>query len=146
VVEVEDRTAGALIISCYETLGEKEMFKPYLDVVIPTNLSPLPATKTLEGYIVAFNSERDLNSLNKIVYIDRGTADGIMPGDVFEIYRPQPLVQDPDHKIKSKLPVIVLGRLQVLAVRNGTAAAYVNKVVIEDIKEGDHIRLAKQVQ
>ncbi len=145
VDEVEDRTAGARIVSCYETLGNKEMIKPYLDVIVPTNLTPLPATKTLEGYIVAFRDRRDLNALNKVVYIDRGTADGIMPGDVFEIYRLQQPVQDPSRKVKSKVSEIVMGRLQVLAVRNGTAAAYVSALTIEDIREGELIRLVKQV-
>jgi hypothetical protein len=145
VDQVEDRTAGAVINSCYETLGEKEMIKPYLDVIVPTNLTPLPATTTLEGYIVAFRDHRDLNSLNHIVYLDRGTADGIMPGDVFEIYRPQQPVQDPSRKMKSQVSEIVMGRLQVLAVRNSTAAAYVSAVTVEDIREGERIRLVKQV-
>ncbi|HTY07734.1 MAG TPA: LysM peptidoglycan-binding domain-containing protein [Candidatus Edwardsbacteria bacterium] len=142
VDEVEERTAGVKIISCFETLGEKEMIKPYLDVVVPTNLTPLPATKTLEGCIVAFRGPRDLNALNAILYIDRGTADGIMPGDVFEIYRPQGKAGAGD---AATLPVIVLGQLQVLTVRNGTAAASVIKETVEDIREGDHIRLIKQV-
>ncbi|MDI6739060.1 MAG: LysM peptidoglycan-binding domain-containing protein [Candidatus Edwardsbacteria bacterium] len=145
VDEAEERTAGARIVKCYQPLGRKEAIKPYLDVIIPTDLTPLPATKALEGYIIAFAEPREMNTLNEIVYIDRGTADGIMPGDVFEIYRPQNKVKDPDRKMKSNLPAIVLGDLQVLAVRNGTATAYVNSITIEGIKEGDHIRLVKQI-
>jgi Flp pilus assembly protein CpaB len=79
------------------------------------------------------------------VYIDRGTADGIMPGDVFEIYRLQAKVQDPDRSLKSELPVIVLGKLQVLAVRNSTATAYINRIQLEGIAAGERIRLVKQL-
>ena len=146
VVEVEEHTAGATIVKSFQPLGLNQPIKPYLDVVIPTNLTLMPSAKTLEGYIVAFAEDRPLNTLNEVVFIDRGLADGITPGDVFEIYRTQPLVQDPDRKMKSKLPDIVMGRLQVLAVRNGTAAAYVCKVTMEGIREGDHVRLVKQAQ
>ena len=143
VTEVEDRTAGAIITQCFQPLGHNEAIKPYLDVIVPTNLSPLPATTTLEGYIVAYRHEVNQNAFNEIVYIDRGTADGIMPGDIFEIYRPQNKSKETGSN--AALPVIVLGQLQVLAVRDGTGAAYVSKTTIEGIRPGDHIRLIKQV-
>lgn len=145
VDEVEERTAGAQIVKCYQPLGKREALKPYLDVIIPTNLSPLPATKSIEGRIVAWREPREANTFNEIAYIDLGTADGIMPGDVFEIYRPQGKIKDPDRKQESTLPVIGLGNLQVLAVRNSTATAYVSKLFLEGIKEGERIRLIRQL-
>lgn len=145
VDEVEQRTAGAKIIKCFEALDKNEAIKPYLDVVIPKGLTPLPATKTLEGRIVAFRDVREAGTFHEIVYIDLGTAEGIMPGDIFEIYRPQAKAKDPDRGQTSELPVIVLGQLQVLGVRNNTATAYIAKSHLEGIKEGERIRLIKQV-
>jgi len=145
VDEVEERTAGAKIVKCHEPLGKREAIKPYLDVIVPKGLSPLPASKTAEGRIVAFSAVREANTFNDILYIDLGTADGIMPGDVFEIYRPQDKARDPDRGQLSELPVIVLGHLQVLAVRNSTATAYVNRAHREGIAEGERIRLIKQL-
>ncbi|MRR10184.1 hypothetical protein EG831_08970 [bacterium] len=146
VDEVEQRTAGGKVTKCYEPLKKNEAIKPYLDVVVPKGLSPLPATKTLEGRIVAFRNLREANAYHEIVYIDLGTADGIMPGDVFEIYRPQAKAKDPDRGQQSVLPVVVLGQLQVLAVRNSTATAYVAKAHMEGIKEGERVRLIKQIR
>jgi len=68
-----------------------------------------------------------------------------MPGDVYEIYRKQSEVADPDRGGKIRLPDRVVGTVQVLAVRNNTSSAYISSSCVEDIKVGETIRLVKQV-
>jgi hypothetical protein len=80
-----------------------------------------------------------------VAYIDKGLADGIIPGDVFEIYRLQKDVPDPDRGGKVRLSDLVVGAVQVLSVRNNTASAYISASSVADIKAGETIRLVKKV-
>lgn len=145
VEEVNEQGARAKIVKCYQPLSRRETIKPYVEVLVPKNVKPIPATKTDEGYIVALAEPELAATTYKVAYIDRGLADGVMPGDVYEIYRKQSEVADPDRGGKIRLPDRVVGTVQVLAVRNNTSSAYISSSCVEDIKVGETIRLVKQV-
>lgn len=145
VEQVEEQSCRARIIKSYQPLSRKETVKPYVEAVVPKNVKPLPVQKSHEGYIVALREPELAATTYKIAYIDKGLADGIMPGDVFEIYRVQKEVSDPDRGGSVKLPELVVGAVQVLAVRNNTASAYISASTVEDIKVGETIRLVKSI-
>lgn len=145
VEEVSEQGARAKIVKCFQPLGRQETIKPYVEVLVPKNVKPMPATKTDEGFIVALAQPELAATTYKVAYIDKGLADGVMPGDIYEIYRKQPEVSDPDRGGKIRLPDRVVGTVQVLAVRNNTSSAYISSSYVEDIKVGETIRLVKQV-
>jgi hypothetical protein len=145
VEEVEEQSSRARIIKCYQPLSKKELVKPYVEAVIPKNVKPLPVQKSHDGYIVALRQPELAATTYQVAYIDKGLAEGIVPGDVFEIYRTQKDIPDPDKGGKVKLPDLVVGAVQVLAVRNNTASAYISASYVEDIKVGETIRLVKKM-
>ena len=63
------------------------------------------------------HADRNFLSLaaGQVVFIDRGAADDVTPGDMFTIYR----LNNPG------LPAVVLGELAVLSVQDSTAMAKV---------------------
>jgi len=145
VKDVEEKTSRAMLLRTFEPISRKEAFRPYAEIVVPKDVNPLPVEKSNQGYIVAFKQPETSATEYKVVYIDKGLANGIMPGDIFEIYRDGTKANDPDRGGKNVLPELVVGTLQVLSVRNNTAAAFINQSSVEDIKVGEKIRLIKQV-
>jgi LysM repeat protein len=145
VKDIEEKTSRAILVKTFEPISRKEAFRPYEQIIVPKDVSPLPVEKSNEGCIVAIKQVEHAATAYKVVYIDKGLANGIMPGDVFEIYRTGTKASDPDRGGKNQLPELVIGRLQVLLVRNNTAAAFICKSSVEDIKVGEKIRLIKQV-
>ncbi len=155
VKEVQDRTSTAQVITSVAPIAVGDRVKPYEEVIVPKDVSPLPTSESVNGYIVERKDPRvEINSTYYTVYIDLGVANGIMPGDVFEIYHRDPATghQKP---IKATvagrkgeplpLPDEVVGKLQVLAVRNTTATAFLSASETANIKVGDPIRLIKKV-
>ncbi len=145
VVDLEEKTSRAKIIKNYEPIMRDEALRPYVEIIVPKDVKPLPVQKSNEGCIVALKQSNAAATEYKIVYIDKGLTEGIMPGDVFEIYRSGAKAADPDRGGKNLLPELVIGQLQVLAVRNNTSSAFISNSTVEDIKVGEKIRLIKQV-
>jgi len=145
VTDIEEKTSRAKLIKTFDGISRKEAFRPYVQIIVPKDVSPLPVQKSNEGCIVAFKQTNASATEYKMVYIDKGLANGIMPGDVFEIYRTGTKASDPDRGGKNVLPELIIGRLQVLSARNNTAAAVITNSKVEDIVVGEKIRLIKQV-
>ncbi|HBE73808.1 MAG TPA: hypothetical protein DDW31_06975 [candidate division Zixibacteria bacterium] len=145
VEQVEEQSSKARIVRCFQPLTRKETLKPYVEAVVPKDVKPMPVQKSHEGYIVALREPEMAATTYKVAYIDKGLADGIIPGDVFEIYRVQKNVPDPDRGGSVRLSDLTVGALQVLSVRNNTSTAYISASSVEDIKTGETIRLVKKV-
>lgn len=145
VTDIEEKTSRAKLVKTFEGISRKEAFRPYVQIIVPKDVSPLPVQKSNEGCIVAFKQTNATATEYKVAYIDKGLANGIMPGDVFEIYRAGTKASDPDRGGKNILPELIIGRLQVLSARNNTAAAVITNSKVEDIAVGEKIRLIKQV-
>lgn len=145
VTDIEEKTSRAKLIKTFDGISRKEAFRPYIQIIVPKDVSPLPVQKSNEGCIVAFKQANTSATEYKIAYIDKGLANGIMPGDVFEIFRSGTKASDPDRGGKNILPELIIGQLQVLSVRNNTAAAVITNSKVEDIVVGEKIRLIKQV-
>ncbi len=145
IKDVEEKTSRAVLLKTYEPISRKEAFRPYVEIVVPKDVKPLPVEKSNEGCIVALKQANTSATEYKVVYIDKGLANGIMPGDVFEMFRAGTKANDPDRGGKNLLPELIIGQLQVLSVRNNTAAAVITNSNVEDIQVGEKIRLIKQV-
>lgn len=81
--------------------------------VLPIN-DPVPVEE-LAGAPIILHSEDDFVSLGEsnVVYIDRGSEDGVAPGDLFTIYRIN----------QEGLPPVVLGELAVLSAHSQSSVA-----------------------
>lgn len=87
-------------------LGRRTRMRP---VNLPTSAA------SLENAPVIVRTQDKVVSLGQgnVVFIDRGSEDDVLPGDLFTIYR----------KNKPGLPPVVMGELAVLSVEDHTAAA-----------------------
>ncbi len=146
------RIAGVLII--LEGKGEviparvEKSFFPtmYGDLIIPpiplppANL-PLRFAEKIEGTIVASPEEEENITEREVVFIDRGTRDGVIVGDVFSIYQ-KPYLTKEGEESKGPLPLFKAGEGVVVSVNVETSTLLVTKSV-QALYVGDTIIAGK---
>jgi len=122
VLSVQEETAIAEIVHTCDPIVVGSLLEPFRAEPVPlgrlTTMRPVnlpPPAAALERAPTILRSEDDIVALaeDSIVYIDRGEADDVVPGDFYTIYRLN----------REGLPPIVLGELAVLAVHDRSAVA-----------------------
>ncbi len=107
----------AQITLSFDASGKGTMLMPYQE---PTPIYDTPQTKTkdIAGYILEVMDGRTVNGQLDIVYLDKGSADGVEPGDRFVVYT------GPE---EANLPRKLVGETQVILVKERTSTAVVRK-------------------
>lgn len=126
-----DVLTGRITLS-FDAIDSKSLLAPYQE---PTLIYPRSekTDKSIEpGYILEVVDGRTINAQTDIVYIDRGSADGVEPGDRFSvIIEPQ---KDRPRKI--------LGEILVFLVKEHTSTGIVRKSV-DTLARGDMVEYKK---
>ncbi|MBI4389821.1 MAG: hypothetical protein HY580_06530 [Nitrospinae bacterium] len=144
VLTAGEDESRAVILDAFEPIRNGDSVVAFKEQTPP--LASAGKDKTggvaLEGYIVASKSPSASQGKFDIVYIDKGSAHEVSPGDRFEVYT----VPEYDENRKwafdrKKLPALArrIGELQVLATQKETSTV----LVVESNKEihvGDRIR------
>ena len=107
----------ARITISFDAIEKGNMLTPYQEPV-PIYNSSQKKSKDISGYILEVTDRRSINAQTDVVYLDKGNADGVEPGDGFLVYK------EPD---KKGFPRKVVGEVQVLLVKEHTSTAVVKK-------------------
>ena len=122
ILSVQENSAIAEIIQSCDGMVVGSLLKPFEPEPVPlarrTALRPVNdpvAPEALAAAPMIVMSSMDQISLGEdhVVFIDRGEADDVYPGDIFTIYRMN----------REAMPPVVLGELAVLSVQPHTALA-----------------------
>jgi hypothetical protein len=111
------RVLTARITLSFDAIEKDNMLTPYQEPVPVYNASQKKA-KDISGYILEVTDKRTINAQTDVVYLDKGNADGVEPGDGFIVY------EEPD---KKGFPKKIVGEVQVLLVKEHTSTAIVKK-------------------
>jgi LysM repeat protein len=145
VTQVHARTAsGRLIYSCLPmNIGDRVM--PIVLAPFPEDKIAQPTTRVVEGVIVDTPLALQLLGLQNVVWLDVGAGQGIGPGDVFAVYRPNvPTVHQATGEV-IPIPPERLGEAVVIRVTNATATAVISASA-KEIRAGDQVVLSRQIQ
>lgn len=124
VLSVQENTAIAEIVQGCDGITVGMRLKPFEPEPIPlarrTPMRPVNDPTTAEALadapmIVSASLDQITIGADHVVFIDRGEADDVYPGDLFTIYRAN----------RESMPPVVLGELAVLSVQDRTALAKV---------------------
>ena len=136
VFRVKGRFCFAKILHNYEEIGEGDPignFRSWPDKLVLT-----PFKKPLKAYIVMMKDGLMMGAQDKVVYIDKGSADGLRPGNELTIYKNCPSKYDPYRtccRAKVRIDTIdrKVGTLVVLSTQShsATAMVYTNRMEIE---------------
>ena len=113
----EDNHIKANVITVFEEVLAGDGVIPFRNMSTP--IAPdTPRTPDISGYIVASYSDRIMTALDDIIYLDKGSDDGLELGDTFSVF-------------SNKSISAMVGALQIVSVKPHTSAA----LIIESTEE-----------
>ena len=128
ILERQDEVAIAKINKSYAPIVLGDMILPAKSVLPET--MPIRTQKKIEGFVVFSLESTENISEKEILFIDRGSQDGVMVGDLFSIYqRPARLrgyYGEPKEEMK-EIPLARVGEVVVVSVQPGTSTALVTR-------------------
>ncbi len=105
----------------------------------PGRVFPTPIDNGMTGTIIDARDSHPLPGDMSIVFIDRGREDGLTPGDVFEVLRPNPVESSPE------TPLQQVAVMQVVHVRQRSASAQILQIFGVGVKAGAPVRLIRKM-
>jgi chemotaxis protein MotB len=129
VVQADPDLTTVQVVRSYGTLSPGDLVVRFSPVQA-AEPSVVSEQSEISGMIVELQSDKTMTLLAQgdVVYVDRGSADGLKPGDLMDIYRRS-----------SGLPPRKIGHLKVLATEERTASAKVMRSNTR-ILQGDTFR------
>ncbi|GMR04916.1 MAG: LysM peptidoglycan-binding domain-containing protein [Thermodesulfobacteriota bacterium] len=144
---------GTLVVTENVGVVEAKIEKSFKEIEVGSRLMPYiePVTEValtgtapgVYGYIVATSEDRQDLSMGDIVYIDRGSKDGLQKGNVLDILRAGKKVKDPVTGKEVELPATNIGSLVVIAPGKVTSSCIIIKS-INAIRTGDLVSTAAE--
>jgi LysM domain len=128
-LEKEGDPATLLITKSEQEVRIGDRLMPNSEKTAPLNYFPKPPEHYIKGNIISvLNGVSQIGQYN-VVVIDKGLADGVKVGDLFEIYHKGAIVKDSlktkDETVLVKLPNEIAGSLMVFRVFNRVSYALV---------------------
>ena len=128
ILEWKEGVAVAKIFKSFSPVLRGDMIVP-AQPILPEAV-PIQAQKKMEG-VVVFSPESTVTISEKdFVFIDRGSQNGVMVGDLFSIYqkpvRPRGVYGEPKEDAK-QIPMVRVGEVVVVSVQQETSTALVTR-------------------
>ena len=144
VTETSVTSSVALIEHAFIPMNTGDFLIPF----IPTNPIPVIGSAVAEGidaYILAFR-DPDLGRAYSydVVYIDRGTNEGLKPGDIFSMFKYGQEVSSPSGGTVTT-PDMPVCDLIILETQQSTSSALITSISTTDLVHiGDRIELVRK--
>ena len=136
ILETSTITSKAVVEQSFNAIKEDDLLVPFPDQRPPMIAANyIPPKKDINGYIISSRGNTLMFTMNDVVYLDQGEADGVDQGDRFEVYA-YPLTIDEDEE---DINPHVIGEIAVLSVQEDTSTGVV-LMAIEPLFPGQKIR------
>lgn len=122
----------ARITLSFDAVETGSLLTPYQEPALVYQSNEKKA-KDISGYILEVTDRRSISGQTDFVYLDKGSADGVDPGDRFTVYA------EPE---KRGYPRKVIGEVQVFLVKERTSTAVVRKNT-DTLAKGDAVDFKK---
>ncbi len=138
VTEVQRRQVLADVIMQFGRIHDGHLAMPLEPFKDPGLTRPTPVEQGLEGRVVAARDLHSLTDLQQILFINRGRAEGVTPGDVFEVFRPA-------SGIPGTASEEVRMVLEIVHTREHSASGLVLTINHPDVRPGMPVRLVRKM-
>lgn len=88
VTEPQRRQVLANVITQFGRIRGEDLALPLEPFKDPGQVRPTPVDQGLEGTVIAQRDLHEVTGPQQVIFINRGRADGVTPGDVFEVFKP----------------------------------------------------------
>jgi chemotaxis protein MotB len=139
ILETGPKITTAKVAKSYNYILSGDRVAPYEAIHLPSfEKEPGGESAQVKGYVVDVKEEKVAIGQFDVVYIDRGTRDGIGRGSSFKVIRDGDRTPYFSVGEGTLLPPRIIGELEVISVNDRTATAKVRKSS-ETINRGDRI-------
>lgn len=138
VTAVQPNQVLANVLQQYGRIHDGNLALPLEPFRNPGDVRPAAVTQGLEGAIVAAKDVEPLAGAQDIYFIDKGRAEGVVPGDVFEAYRPST-------GVTGGASEQVMVQFLIVHTREHSASGLVIGIIQPDIKPGTKVRLVRKM-
>ncbi len=144
VTEVNPDACMAIVEHSYLPVETGQYVMPYTSIA-PITVTSSEVVEEMDAWVVGFRDKHTLRAYTfDVVYIDRGSNDGLQPGDMFEMFHYGERVETPDGETVT-VPDVSISQMIVLDTRTETSAAMIitnTDAALIDI--GDHVELTRR--
>ena len=138
VTEVQKDQVLAEIVLQFGRIHDGHLAIPLEPFKDPGEVRPAAVEHGLEAHVIDQRDPHELAGSQQIMFLDRGRADGVVLGDVFEVYKPASgVVGEPSEQTR----VI----LMIVHTREHSSSGLVLNVVRPDVDPGLPARLIKKM-
>jgi len=88
VTSVEEEQVLARVVAQFGSIRDGHLSLPLEPFKNPGEVRPTPVEQGLAGHLLASRDSRAIAGPQQFFFIDKGRSEGVVPGDVFEVYRP----------------------------------------------------------
>jgi hypothetical protein len=135
VIEVGPKQTTAVILNQYKRIRIGQVALPLERFTPAGTTRAVPVSDGIQAEVVQARSEAVLTEQQTILFLNKGRADGVAPGDVFELWR------TPEERWDAAATVAEpMARLQVVRVGEETSSALVVRIISADINPGTSAR------
>ncbi len=140
IEDVGEQGCRCKVIDSYDIIKNGDRVTPYQQQLAPENVSLLPATKEIEGYIVEVRNIHTLTPPHVFVYLDQGENSGIAVGDIFDVYQERVVGG-------KKMPDFTVAKVQVVSIFERACIGLLRwEQKIPIIKRGEKCRLVMEAR
>lgn len=138
VTSVEEEQVLALVVAQFDRIRDGQFAMPLEPFRDPGNVRPIPVEQGLVGEVVDARDPHPIAGALQYFFIDKGRAEGVTPGDVFEAYRPAAeLVGSASEEVRAVLMIV--------HTREHSATGLVLQVANPRLDPGLPVRLVKKM-
>ena len=134
VSRISKRTIESFVVSNNSEVEVGDVVIPFREEIKSVTLSE--TNSRLNGRIIGAQDQQYLIGVNDIVFLNRGSSDGVTPGQQFYVIKTE---RDLFSRKVRNLPEVIKGKVIVVEVNGDTSLAYVLDVK-ESLLEGDIAR------
>lgn len=135
VVEVSPKQTTALVLDQFRRIRIGQVALPLERFTPGGTARAVPVSNGIEATVVQARSSNVLTEQQSVLFLDKGRADGVAPGDVFELWR------TPEARYDAAATVAEpMARLQIVRVGEHTSSGLVIRIISADVKPGTSAR------
>ncbi len=142
VTEVHPDASRAIIRSSVREIERGDHILPRRIRTLDLEIQPTP---DVDGMVMHSPNRRLEVASNDVVYLNRGSNDGLAAGSPLEVYRPMAPARDSAQGTDKALPDEIVAKLVVLEAHADTAVAVISHTRRE-VARGDHFRGAETLR
>jgi hypothetical protein len=138
VSAIEESQVLARVVAQFSRVREGELAMPLEPFKDPGTVRPTPVEQGLVGKLLEARDPHPIAGAQQYFFIDKGRAEGVTPGDVFEAYRPASGIPGtPSEEVRAVLMIV--------HTREHSATGLLLQITHPGLEQGMPVRLIKKM-